>query len=390
MVLGALCMADRRGVFLNPFGGLPAPVSLTRSFLLAPDVFMKLAGVPWYVALKEVGAESAFKAIKYHSKKGQELPERLVNEVLRILPDREARNQLGQVYEAMTRGESRADEIAGRPGDWEWFLLGRWHGVPKEERSYSSRYLLLLSEALWEPSQLIESGGYPGAASALCCNEVTRVLVSSEMVSALATVNSRQSFGYVQWAIALEAAMSVLSAWCASMSDNDEDESITIRDLKSLITDEDGRRFGFGRSFLAFMLRVLNQTSMKRLADHLSMTGDSVEIETLKRWSAGKTLPEANRVKNIIRCCGATAEARVMAMHWVMRYLSLLGYVTERVLEAISEHSGPHGGRERFGPWPTFPFGYASFHDWAAGRLAFWHEYHIDHLAVGAMGTTAS
>lgn len=381
-------MAEKRGVFLNPFGGRPAPIQLTRQFMLSPAVFMKLMGVPFNKALKELGVESTVKSIKYHQKRGQDVPARLVNEMLQLLPDGEVRKDFQQASDAFSRGELGPEDVLGPHGEWECFLQGVWLRKTDEERSYSSHYLVTLSEALWNPEKLIQSGEFAAAARDLYRNKVTAELASPEMYFSLAAVTSRRRLVWVQWAITLETTMSLLAAWCAGMQMKSSDE--ITHDLTSLIADEDGRRVGFGRSFFRFLMHVTKQKSMGSLSDHLSQVGDSIDIQTLKRWSAGQTLPDETQVRVIIQRCCPDDEERIMSMHWAMRCLSLLGYISESFVSNAVLHAKTPGAQEQCAPWPYFPFGYESFHDWAAGRLPFWCQYHLDKLAAAKINPAAS
>jgi hypothetical protein len=132
--------------------------------MLSPAVFMKLMGVPFNKALKELGVESTVKSIKYHQKRGQDVPARLVNELLQLLPDGEVREDFQQASSAFARGELGSEDVLGPHGEWGYILQGVWLRKADEGRSYSSHYLMTLSEALWNPEKLIQSGEFAAAA----------------------------------------------------------------------------------------------------------------------------------------------------------------------------------------------------------------------------------
>lgn len=93
-----------------------------------------------------------------------------------------------------------------------------------------------------------------------------------------------------------------------------------MNDVAFLLADEKGRRYGFGRSFLGFLMRDAKQRSIGGLLTIFRQPVIPSTFIRLKRLSAGKTLPDQAQVKIIIRRCCVEEEDSIMNMHWVMRY----------------------------------------------------------------------
>lgn len=382
-----------RRLYPNPFSGRPAPIELTSCFLLSPTVFLKLLGVSMSAIWKELGKESVIKSIEYHRRRGQPPPTRLCNELLAVIPaDTGLREELARTLDAIERGD---ETELGRPtviAAWADFLAGYYKGRPVQEYSYANRYLLALEAAFVEPGRLIQRGEFAQAARALVREELTRPLLSPEMSFALAVVTSKNRFKLVQWAITLEASLSHLAAWSASLDADGAAEP--VGDITPLFAEVSNLRSAPGPQFFRFLMHTAKQESMMELVRYLSSDRKpsriDINVETLKRWSAGKTLPEQGLVKLIARKCCPGQEERLLNMHWAARYLTLLGHVSETLLTGMERHRDVSGASELFAPWPTFPYGYESFESWCQNRFPFWFRYHEGRLAAGDRSPAAS
>ena len=377
-------MAKRR--YPNPFGGKPGRIELTRHFLLAPAVLMKVNGLAMSAVWRQLKADSIRKALDYHRDRGQKAPKRLVDRFIQLLPYEEVREEFQYAVDLAEHGDDSEVLRLNAQGEWGSFLRGTWFGKSVEEYPYRSRYLLALEDALAEPSDLIEQGELAAAARAMTRNELTRPLLSPEMAFALAAATSKSRFGLVQLAVTLESALSLLAAW--SVDTTSDAHAKDLRDITPLFADEAGTP---GQQFYSILIRTLNCSSMGELLDRLSFEGDAFDVRTLQRWSAGETLPESDAVCRITSALCPEEADWFANMHWAMRYLTLLGHVSETVLIAVEKYRFQPGADGVLAPWPTFPFGHGSFPAWCRSRYRFWYEYHQHRLAVESLkDSTAS
>lgn len=215
-------------------------------------------------------------------------------------------------------------------------------------------------------------------------DKLTAPLLSAEMSHALAAVTSQQRLRPVQWAITLETALSHLAAW--SVSIEERRGGTDWGDVSALFDGPGGRRGIPGRQFYRVLMRATQQRSMMGLVNRLSDSHGSpsvpLAVETLKRWSAGMTLPEEELIQRIAKKCCPDQEEYLLRLLWAARYLTLLGFVTENLLTGIARHVDAPGAAELFAPWPTFPFGCDSFQSWCQQRYPYWYRYHQGRLAA--------
>lgn len=341
---------------------------------------MKLNGFSMSAVWQQLKADSIIKTLAYHWDRGQKVPKRLVDRFIQLLPYEEVREEFQYAVDLAEHGDDSEVQRLNAQGEWGSFLRGTWFGKSVEEYPYPSRYLLALEDALAEPSGLIQQGEFAAAARAMTRNELTRPLLSPEMAFALAAVTSKSRFEFVQWAVTLESALSLLAAWSADTTS--DAHARDLRDITPLFADEAGTP---GQQFYSILIRTLHCSSMGELLDRLSFEGDTFDVRTLQRWSAGRTLPESEAVCDIaLALCPEKAEW-LANLHWAMRYLTLLGHVSETVLIAVEKYRFQPGADGVLAPWPTFPFGHGSFPAWCGSRYRFWYEYHQHRLAVESL-----
>lgn len=375
-----------RRLFPNPFSGRRAPIVLSSYFLLSPDVHLKLSGVPMSAAWRELGKESLVKSFEYHRRRGQPPPDKLCDALLEVLPAGSGiREAFQSALEAARGGGEAALSLLVARGKWATFMAGFYKEAPIEEYSYANRYLVALEAALVEPVRLIREQDFLGVTRAMKGDELTAPLLSPEMSHALAAVTSQQRLGPVQWAITLETALSHLAAWSVSIEESRGDRA--GGEVAALINGPGGCRGTPGAKFYRILKHATQQKSMMGLVNRLSDTRDSpsvpLAVETLKRWSAGMTLPEEELIQRIAKKCCPDQEEYLLRLLWVARYLTLLGFVTENLLTGIAKHVDAPGAAELFAPWPALPYGQSSFQSWCQQRYPFWYRYHQGRLAAG-------
>lgn len=382
-----------RRLFPNPFSGRPAPIELTSYFLLSPDVHLKLSGVSMSAAWRELGKESLVKSFEYHRRRGQQPPDRLCDALLEVLPAGSGiREAFQSALEAARGGDETALNLLVARGKWATFIDGFYKEEPIQAYSYANRYVVALEAALVEPVRLIREQDFVGVTRAMESNELTALLLSAEMSHALATVTSEQRLRPVQWAISLETALSHLAAWNVSIEGKRGDAA--PGDISSLFEGPGGRRGTPGPQFYRVLMRATQQRSMMGLVNCLSDARGSpsvpLAVETLKRWSAGMTLPEEALIQRIAKKCCPDHEKRLLSLLWAARYLTLLGFVTENLLARMAPYVDAPGAAELFAPWPKFPYGQSSFQSWCQQRYPFWYRYHQGRLAAGERCPAAS
>lgn len=383
-----------RRLFPNPFSGRQAPITLTSYFLLSPDVHLKLSGVPMSAAWRELGKESLVKSFEYHRRRGQPPPDKLCDALLEVLPAGSGiREAFQSALEAARGGDEAALSLLVARGKWATFIDGFYKEAPIQAYSYANRYVVALEAALVEPVRLIREQDFLGATRAMKSDELTAPLLSPEMSYALAAVTSQQRLGPVQWAITLETALSHLAAWSVSIEESRGDT--TGGEISALLDGPAGRTGAPGPQFYRVLMRATQQGSMMGLVNRLSDARGSspsvqLAVETLKRWSAGRTLPEDGLIQRIAKKCCPDQEERLLRLLWVARYLTLLGFVTENLLARMVPHVDAPGAAEVFAPWPTFPYGQSNFQSWCQQRYPFWYRYHQGRLAAGERCPAAS
>ena len=382
-----------RRLFPNPFSGRRAPIALTSYFLLSPEVFLKLLGAPMSAIWRELGKDSLAKSMEYHRRRGQPPSHRLCNELLAVIPAGFGMREAFQcALDAARNGDESALNLLVARGMWATFLDGHHKGAPIDEYSYANRYVLGLEAALVEPVRLIREGEFPLVTRALEGAELTEPLLSPDMSSALEAVTSEQQLGPVQWAITLETALSHLAAWNASLEGKRGD--FPVGDITPLFEGPAGHRGAPGPKFYRLLMDATKQDSMmalvNRLSDERGPHRVDLNVETLKRWSSGETLPEQGLIKLIVKKCCPDQEERILNLLWATRYLTLLGFVTENLLARMARRIDALGPTELFAPWPTFPFGCDSFQSWCQKRYPFWYRYHQGLLAAGERSPAAS
>ena len=354
---------------------------------------MKLLGVSRSTVWRELGKESFVKSLEYHRRRGQPLPHKLCSEFLEVMPKGVGiREAFQRALDAAHSGDETALNLLVARGAWATFLDGFHKGAPVEGYSYANRYILALEAALVEPVRLIREGDFLGATRAMESDELTAPLLSAEMSHALAAVTTEQRLGPVQWAITLETALSHMAAWSASIEGTPGDA--LAGDISALVDVTAGSRAAPGAQFYRVLMQATQQRSMMGLVNRLSDARGSpsvpLAVETLKRWSAGMTLPEEELIQRIVKKCCPDQEGRILNLHWATRYLTLLGFVTENLLARMARQIDAPGATVLFAPWPTFPFGCDSFQSWCRQRYPFWYRYHQGRLAVGVESPAAS
>lgn len=370
----------------NPFGGRPTPFKLTSYFLLSPSLLMALVGESESGALQRAGQTSLFKSLAYHRKRGQVPPLKLRERLLATLPSvGNIRDRFEQAMVVAVDENEPELALSQCPTDWECFLAGFYQGADPGAYSYASRYMLELEEAIAAPKRLIDGGDFSGASDALATHPLTAQMISPEGHVALANVTSRKHLVFVQWSITLEFALSHFAAGFAAASVRSGAED---SDIAPLFIEVSGPPRTSGQMFMKFLMASSNQKSMMLLVKKLARGTDKhkahISLETLKRWSNGKTLPDAAYVSVIAQFCCPKKEPQLLTMLGAARYLTFLGFVSESLLLEISKLPKNSESEGLFRPWPELPFGMGSFEEWCRERYVFWYAYHRDRLSANA------
>ncbi|WP_323002878.1 hypothetical protein [Denitromonas sp.] len=349
--------------------------------MLSPMVFLKLFGVSQRVIWRELGLESTIKSIEYHQKRGQEPPEKLAEQFISALPV----SFQAALRTSRVQGKELQENGAVEPGElwqpWATFFLGRFPDIPPSEYPYASQYLLALERALVRPSMLLQQERYVEAVSAMSCSPVLRDFMSPEVTAAMRAVTSPKRLVFVQWAIHIEVALSYIAAWGAFLPEKGRSE--LQHDLQLLVAGKSAEDCTPLQVFFGLLLRDASVASQAEFVDLLNQHGVQVELRTLQRWSAGKTVPEEAYVRLIAKMLRPDNTDHILDLYDVARHLTFLGYVTETLLRRIQPHLETPGAASVFAPWPTFPFKCVSFTDWLKRRYPVWFDYHRNLIASG-------
>jgi hypothetical protein len=97
----------------------------------------------------------------------------------------------------------------------------------------------------------------------------------------------------------------------------------------------------------------------------------------------GKTVPEQDLIRIIADKVRPDRAEQVLDVYRAMRYLTLLGHVSETYLREMAKVRNLPGAKEAFAPWPDFPFGAKTFTAWYGSRYPFWFDHHRYQLETG-------
>jgi hypothetical protein len=72
---------------------------------------------------------------------------------------------------------------------------------------------------------------------------------------------------------------------------------------------------------------------------------------------------------------GIEAYEPIWKRFYLANFLNFMGHLAEKFV-TLGESSSA-----LLRPWPDYPFGYATFEEWAAARYAYWHAFHSSRIA---------
>ena len=305
--------------FFNPFGGKPAPLSISGLFLLDPSVFIKIVGSSMRGMLIESLGEALHKKYERIVTGRQKASEAFVIEFLNKLP-REV-PILSKLRDAAL-GDIGTQEEFDNLGPWELFLLGLKGDL--STLGLASQFVLELERASMTAFRQLLQGNVTEAIELIGGNEMTSLFFWPDANEILNTYNSRKDFLPLQASIAMEVQLSLLAAWEVELT------PAAGASFARLIPQADS----LGKNPTALFFRELKSRlgakTLREFVDHPKLQRLSVDMATLKRWSAGTHCPDPIWLGPIITSCFHEANREsVWNDYWATRQINFIGYYTE-------------------------------------------------------------
>lgn len=356
---------DKQLKFINPFGGKRSPISISGLFLLDPSVFIKIAGSSMRGMLIETLGEALHKKLERIVTGKQKASEATVIEFLNKLPgDAPILIEL----RAAVLGDVRAQEKFDNLGPWELFLLG----MKRELSTLESRlrFVIDLERASMAPLRQLVKGNLGEAAELIGANPMTSVFVWPEVSSLLNTYISRKELVPLQASIAMEVHLSILAAWEVDLALKDG------ASFSRFVPRADSPRKNPAALFFRDLKSRIGAKTLREFADHPKLQRLSLDMTTLKRWSAGTHYPDPIWLGPIIQSCFHEADREsVWNDYWATRQINFIGYYCQ-LLRGKALRIANTDEASKLLPWPSYPFGYATFENWIGDRYPIWLDYH--------------
>jgi hypothetical protein len=128
--------------------------------------------------------------------------------------------------------------------------------------------------------------------------------------------------------------------------------------------------------FFSYLKKSIGVKSMNSLLEHPKAKNLSLDMTTLKRWSAGTHHPDPVWLRPLVKAFFGDADyAPVWNRYWAAKNLNLIGHLGQTVSERACHFKGTDEEINLL-PWPDYPFGFSGFEEWAAARYPFWLDYH--------------
>ena len=363
--------------FYNPIAGKPVPYYLSGLFLLDPDTMLKLHGLSFRRMLSEEFDDAFFKKWERVSKGKQHASSKFGLEFLDRLPvDVPFFSEMRSAFNGDVRAQSRMENI----GPWESFLLGS--GEDLQGMSGRGRLLLAIERASREPTRLIKAGSVSEAVAMIQSDPVISLFLWPEVIEVMEGCESAKQLPPAQAAIATEVLLSYVAAADAELASADESA------FACLLPGEHAPGKNPTSLFCAYLRDAIGAKSLRALLDHPKAKELSLDIATLKRWSAGTHCPDLIWLRPVLKAFfGDASYAPVTNRYWGARYFSLIGYLAQTVATKAQKQPGMSEQAWAFRPWPNYPFGYSDCESWLQSRYPYWFDYHLKQRQVLSDGT---
>jgi len=343
-------------------------IKLSSLFLIDPGSLLKLYGFSQRGLIIESAGEKNFKRWeRILSGKLQATPA-LLTDMIKALP---SENPLTKELGAAAAGDEEAAKRLSDMGSWEACLFG----MSTEGKSLTAcqQFIVSIERACRRPQQLLEQGSFTDAASMLASDELLSLFLWPEALSVVETAKTRNALLPLRASAALEVHLSILAAMDAQSGP----QSVVRSVLPS------GAQPGCNptKLFFRYLREEVGVSTIQGLVDHKQLKSLSLDITTLKRWSAGTHHPDRTWLTPIVQGLWGDANyAPVWERYWAAKYLNYLGYISQTVSERAQKLVGTNTERAAK-PWPNYPFGHSCFEEWVGTRYPIWFRYHQRRLS---------
>jgi hypothetical protein len=353
--------------FYNPIAGKPVPFNLSGLFLLGPETMLKLHGQSERRMLSEEFDEAFYKKLERVSKGKQRASSSLGLEFLDRLP---AEFPLADELRAALNGDVGAQSRMESLGPWETHFLGA--GEDLERMSGRGKLLLAIERASREPINRIKSGAIQEAVALMGSDPVLSLFLWPEALEAMGQCNTARQLLPVHAAIATEVLLSYVAAADAELASADESA------FACLLPGAHAPGKNPTSLFFAYLRDAISVKSLLAFLEHPKAKRLSLDMATLKRWSAGSHFPDPVWLRPVVKAFfGDASHSPVLNRYWGAKYLNLIGYLAQRVVENVQTASLTSEQVLALRPWPAFPFGHADCESWMQARYSYWFDYHL-------------
>lgn len=353
--------------FYNPIAGKPVPFNLSGLFLFDPETMMKLHGLSVRRMLSEELGEAFYKKWERVSKGKQPTSSSVGTEFLDRLP---VKLPLADELRAALSGDIGAQNRIEDLGPWEMHFLGG--GEDLQRMSGRGTLLVAIERASSEPMHLIKSGAIPEAVAMMRADPLISMFLWPEVVEAMEQCKTARQLLPSQAAVATEVLLSYVGATDAGLASADESTFACVlpgahspgKNPTSL--------------FFAYLRKAAGLKSMQELLDHPKAKQLSLDMTTLKRWSAGSHCPDPVWLRPVLKAFfGDASYAPAKHRYWGARYLSLIGYFAQITSNKAKKLLTMPEAASALRPWPSYPFAHSSCESWMQTRYQYWFDYHL-------------
>lgn len=363
--------------FYNPIAGKPVPFNLSGLFLLGPETMLKLHGQSVRRMLSEEFDEAFYKKLERVSKGKQLASSSLGLAFLDRLP---VEFPLADELRAALNGDVGAQSRMESLGPWETHFLGA--GEDLQRMSGRGRLVVAIERASCKPMCLIRDGAISEALAVMHADPVLSLFLWPEALEAMGRCNTPLSLLPAQAAVAIEVLLSYLAAADAELASADESA------FACLLPGAHAPGKNPTSLFFTYLRDAIGVKSLRAFLEHPKAKQLSLDMATLKRWSAGSHFPDPVWLRLVVKAFfGDASHSPVLNRYWGARYLNLIGYLAQTVVEKVQSPSLTSDQVLALHPWPDYPFGYSDCESWMHARYPYWFDYHLRQRQALSDGT---
>jgi len=353
--------------FYNPIAGKPVPFNMSGLFLFDPATMLKLHGLSLRRMLSDEFDDAFYKKWERVSTGKQRASSTFGLEFLDRLP---VEFPLAGELRAALNGDVGAQSRMESLGAWETHFLGS--GEELQAMSGRGRLLVAIERASCEPSRLIRAGAISEAVAVMRSDPVISLFLWPDVVEAIERCQSAKQLPPAQAAIATEILLSYVAAADAELASAEEST------FACLIPGEHAPGKNPTSLFFSYLSGAIGVKRMQAFLDHPKAQKLSLDIATLKRWSAGTHCPDPVWIRQVLNeFFGDASYAPVTNRYWGARYFSFIGYLAQTIATRAQKQPAMMEQALAWRPWPNYPFGYSNCESWMQSRYPYWFDYHL-------------